>query len=743
MLNPKTEVHPMIWNHFEADRAALGTQYTEEHWDAGSGLSPEALRTELLAIERAMAGQPAIAVKTRLYEKVLASAQLDVDRRDFFPEKLHHDFLLSRIRGRWMKDFRAREMAGLLAETDAATKGLCYTGDADFGHTSPDWEAVLTLGIPGLRARVLAARDEKTALTEAQRLFYACTADTLTATIGFIARLADATDRLAADGDEKMRLVSSSLRHLTVGAPETLLEAMQLSVIFYNLQCNVERDAVRSIGGLDRLFYPFYRRDLACGRLTEAQARELFRYYFFKFYSMHVTANVPFYIGGRLADGSDATNALTYLLVEEYIGLDINDPKIHVRWHKNLPKPLVRLILGSIRDGRNSFVFLNDEVVEGALVALGEAPADARNYTVIGCYEPAALGKEVPCTCTGRVNLPKAVLVAMNGGVDPDTGAAVGAPADPDSYADFDAFYAAVLKQIAAFAAHAEALIIAHERAYPSLNPAPLFSATLADCVARGVDAYSGGAKYNNSAINAICIASTVDALAAVRRLVYEEKKLKLSEFAAVLRDNWQGHAELRQTALHRMPKYGNGDPAVDALAAQVMRDTAACINGKPNGRGGVFRCGFFSIDYRLTFGEKTGATADGRLAGEPLSKNMCAVTAMDREGVTALIRSATAVDYTDTPNGTVLDVVLYAGAVEGDAGICAMETLLETFMARRGFAMQINVLSPAVLRAAQENPEKYATLQVRLCGWNVYFTALSRVEQDEFIRQTENAANA
>lgn len=186
MLNPKTEVHPMLWNHFEADRAALGKQYTEEHWDEDSGLSPEALRTELLAIERTMAGQPAIAVKTRLYEKVLASAQLDVDRRDFFPEKLHHDFLLSRIRGRWMKDFRAREMAGLLAETDAATKGLCYTGDADFGHTSPDWEAVLTLGIPGLRARVLAARDEKTTLTEAQRLFYACMADTLLET--FMAR---------------------------------------------------------------------------------------------------------------------------------------------------------------------------------------------------------------------------------------------------------------------------------------------------------------------------------------------------------------------------------------------------------------------------------------------------------------------------------------------------------------------------------------------------------------------------
>ena len=149
----------MIWNRFEADRTALGTQYTEEHWDEGSGLSPEALRTELLDIERAMAGQPAIAVKTRLYEKVLACARLDVDRRDFFPEKLNHDFLLSRIRGRWIKDFRARDMADLLAETDAAVRGLCYTGDADFGHTAPDWEAVMTLGIPGLRARVLAARE--------------------------------------------------------------------------------------------------------------------------------------------------------------------------------------------------------------------------------------------------------------------------------------------------------------------------------------------------------------------------------------------------------------------------------------------------------------------------------------------------------------------------------------------------------------------------------------------------------
>lgn len=734
----------MIWNHFEEDRAALEKQYTEPHWDESSGLSPDALRTALLKIEAETASQPRIVTKTRLYEKVMESARLDIDPRDFFPERLQHEFLISRIRGRWERDLHATALAPLLAENQTAVDGLCYTGGADFGHTSPDWAAILSLGLPGLLSRIEETRAKKSPPPAEQAVFYDCSADTLRATIRFVSRLADATDALAARGNDKMRLVSDSLRHLTVAAPATLLEAMQLMMIWYNLQTNVERDPIRSLGGLDRLLFPFYRDDLAAGRLTDGAARELFRYFMLKCFAMQVTANIPFYIGGRNADGSDACNALTALIVEEYTKLDIDDPKIHVRFHKGFPEDILKKILASIRDGRNSFVFINDEVVEDALVALGEERSDARNFTVIGCYEPAALGKEIPCTTAGRVNLPKAVLTVMNGGIDPYNGEKVGiVDADPDSYADFDSFYVACKQQISAFADRAMQLIAAHEQYFPALNPAPLLSATFSDCVERGVDAYAGGAKYNNSAINTICIASAVDALIAVKKFVFEEKRLKLSEFAKILQNDWAGQEELRLIALKKLPKYGNGIPEVDALAADVVRFAASCINGRPNGRGGVFRCGCFSIDYRLTFGERTGATADGRHAGEPLSKNMCAVTAMDKEGVTALIHSATEVDYTNTPNGTVLDLVLYAGATEGEAGIDAMEALVKTFIERRGFAVQINVLSPEVLRAAQAEPEKYATLQVRLCGWNVYFTALTRVEQDEFIRQSENAAGA
>ena len=197
----------------------------------------------------------------------------------------------------------------------------------------------------------------------------------------------------------------------------------------------------------------------------------------------------------------------------------------------------------------------------------------------------------------------------------------------------------------------------------------------------------------------------------------------------------------LRLEALRSLPKYGNGIKKVDALGKDLVAFAASMINGKENHRGGVFRLGLFSIDYRITFGERLGATPDGRRNGEMLSKNMCAVTAMDKEGVTALISSVTSIDFTEVPDGTVLDLMLHSSAAEGDAGLLALSALLSVYMKRGGFALQMNIMSPEVLRAAQKEPEKYATLQVRLCGWNVYFTELNKVEQDELIRTCENVS--
>lgn len=256
-----------------------------------------------------------------------------------------------------------------------------------------------------------------------------------------------------------------------------------------------------------------------------------------------------------------------------------------------------------------------------------------------------------------------------------------------------------------------------------------------------GVDAYSGGAKYNNSSINAFGVAETVDALLAVKHLVYQDKKLSYGQLADLLKNNWAGEETLRQWVKIKLPKYGNNDAEADALARRLVDDVSAMINLKPNGRGGIYRCGGFSIDACEFFGKVTGALPNGRLAQEMLSKNMCAVVGADKKGVTGLIQSVTEIDFTRMPNGTVLDVTFHESAVRGEEGLQAMLGTLKVYMQRGGYAIHYNVLDPSVLREAQANPEKYRSLQIRLCGWNVYFVNLTREEQDAFIRRAEHSA--
>ncbi len=727
----------MIFGNFDSSREVLRSIYEAPSWNDESGVQTSELLEGCLKIEKDTENRSRIVTKTLMFEYVLDNARLDVRKEDFFPERLDHDGIIFRIRDRWIRALRRYTMPEILAKHELEQKGLCYTGNLDLGHCAPDWQAILTLGLGGLIKRIEDAA--KADVDEKQAEFYDCCKTTMLAVSRFILRLANEAEKY---GDEKSLLVAKSLRNISSEAPKNILEAMQLMMIYYNLQTNVECEPIRSLGGLDRLLYPYYKNDIANGTFKESEIRELFRFFFYKMYSMKVVANIPFYLGGRLADGSSGINELSYLIVEEYTSLDINDPKIHVRHYDEMPDDFVRLVMSSIRNGRNSFVFVNDNTIEKALIGIGEDPADARNYTVIGCYEPCAAGNEIPCTCAGRANMVKALLTVMNNGVDAYTGKKVGSVTkDADEYKTFDEFYGAVKAQIGTFIDGAIELIRAYEEHYPTVSQAPLISSTFKSCIEKGKDAYDGGAKYNNSSIVAFSVATTVDALVAVKKLVYEEKRFTLSEFAKILENNWSGNELLRLEVLRTLPKYGNGIKEVDALGRDLVAFAASCVNGKKNNRGGVFRLGLFSIDYRITFGERMGATPDGRLDGEMLSKNMCAVTAMDKEGVTALINSVTAIDFSEVPDGTVLDLMLHSSAAEGEAGMNAICALLKIYMMRGGFAMQINVLSPEVLRAAQKEPEKYATLQVRLCGWNVYFTELTKAEQDELIRTCENVS--
>jgi len=185
-------------------------------------------------------------------------------------------------------------------------------------------------------------------------------------------------------------------------------------------------------------------------------------------------------------------------------------------------------------------------------------------------------------------------------------------------------------------------------------------------------------------------------------------------------------------------PKYGNNISETDEMAKDIINFVASQINNKPNGRNGVYRLGLFSIDWRMEYGKKLGASADGRFAGEPVSKKMCASVGMDRNGVTALINSITKFDYSIIPNGTVLDLTLHPSAISGEDGIEVMKNLLRIYLKRGGFALQINALDSETLKKAQADPENYRNLQVRLCGWNVYFLDLDIDSQNDLIRSME-----
>ena len=265
-----------------------------------------------------------------------------------------------------------------------------------------------------------------------------------------------------------------------------------------------------------------------------------------------------------------------------------------------------------------------------------------------------------------------------------------------------------------------------------------MLSATYQSALDRGADLYAGyAAKYNSSSLNAIGLGTAADSLAAIRRLVYEDGVMTLAELRDLLAADWAGKEPLRLAIRNRYPKYGMGDKKTDLLAKGIIEALSGQINGRPNVKGGHWRLGTFSINWRWELGAKTAASADGRHAGDTLSQNTSASFGADKEGATAHLISAAVFDSVHTPNGSVVDIDLHSSAVRGEAGIESLMATLETYFAMGGFSVHYNILDTETLKKAKQNPADYPNLQVRLCGWNVLFSSLSEAEKDEFIARS------
>lgn len=585
----------------------------------------------------------------------------------------------------------------------------------DLSHTCPDWERILTLGATGLLQLAEEKYDKNPSVfNESVLIAYRAFRD-------FIVRFAGIAEKHGRS--DLAGILSGLARH----APQTLHEALQLSLLYFHVQ-EIEGEWVRSFGLFDRQFLPFFEKDMLCGRLTEESAEELLIHYFSFFHaeSKGKDAGTAICFGGLLPgnDTEDGCNKLTYLAWQAFRKLGNPTPKFSLRVNPYTPDEILDFAAQCIQEGQNSMVFANEPLIRKAFLQQGKDRHDLANFVPIGCYEPAIMGKELSCTMTCDYNLAKPAELIF----DDKT-------FSPSSFEEVEKYY---FELLCSTLTDVMSRAVEYEKMWNKVNPSPILSGTMKECMERDLDVSEYGTKYATSGVMCAGLATAVDSLMAIKTMVFDRKMLSFDELRQILANDWQGHEELQLFAGKRSPKWGCGNPEADRIGKKICDTAADLINNTSNAKGGRYQMGLWSIYYCLIFGQSMKATADGRHAGTTVSKNSGCTAGCDSEGIAGLFESLAKVDHSRFPDGAVLDVMLSPAATTGTEGRNYITNLVKTFFANGGMFIHFNILSLKQLQEAQIHPEKYRNLQVRLCGWNVRFIDLSKEHQDWLIHEAE-----
>jgi len=541
--------------------------------------------------------------------------------------------------------------------------------------------------------------------------------------------------------------------HVPAHAPRDFWEALQY-YWFIHLAVITELNPWDSFnpGRLDQHLYSFYKKGLEDGSLSKEKAKELLQLFWIKFNNqpappkVGVTAEESntyndfalINMGGVKADGSDAVNELSYLMLDVVEEMRLPQPSSMVQISKKSPDSFLKRALKIIKTGFGQPSVFNTDVIIQELLRQGKTIEDARNGGASGCVETGAFGKEC-YILTGYFNLVKVLEIALNNGVDPKTGQKIGLQTgDPVEFGSFDELCEAFRKQLNYFV---DVKIKGNniiERLYAEHLPAPFLSLLIDDCVINGKDYNDGGARYNTSYIQGVGLGTITDSLAAICYQVFDNKEITLEELLSALKADFDGNESLRQRLLNKTPKYGNDDEYVDSIMRAVFEAYFEAVDGRPNTKGGAYRINLLPTTVHVYFGKVVGATPDGRRAGEPLSEGVSPVQGADRKGPTAVIKSVSKIDHART-GGTLLNQKFAPDLLADEQGLDRLAHLIRTYFKLDGHHIQFNVVSADTLRDAQKHPEKYRDLMVRVAGYSDYFVDLGVELQNEIIKRTEH----
>ena len=719
---------PYVDNITDVD-TYLRRKFRQDVTDKATGLSQEAIAKRLAAIvaEAKASGESWRVTKAKCFAAEVNEQSIDVSPLDWFPAIAVWDRLKLPIRGVFRK--KADEVNSKVLpdwvkkEWSEGNNDGTWNMWQDFDHSVPDWRVIMALGFPGMKARL-----EKYAVKDDP--FYEGLKIAMDAILSGIDRfIAQGRKNLSARS-ESVRLTKeiACLERLRNGPPQTAYDMMMFVWLYFFYSEHLDGIQCRSLTELDVFLTPYYDADIAAGRTNEAEFREQLKHFLWQWGSISNYWNQPVGFGGTKKDGTSEFNHVSKIILDVMDECALTTPKFLVKVAPNTPDWAWDKMLDMARRHR-SIAFIGEEPTARALKKWSNASdEDCRTMVVRGCYE-FGLRDCVNGTGVGHINFLKPIERILEE-----------AKADKVNWTDFAAFKAEYLRRLADNTDRCRKVAFEFEKVLPDVNPANCMTLSTEHALKTRKDGFANGCpRGNNSGILAVGPGTAVDALLAVKELVYENKEMSLAELGRIMAADWEGHEALRMRMLRSKRKWGNNDPEANALGAELIDCFAGQLNGKPNSKGGRFFASGHSARQYIHLGEKTGATPDGRKKGDEMSKNLSPTMGADTEGATALVATLAASDITKLPGDYPLDMMLHPSVCHGEKGLKAMRSLVEIFHRNGGSVIQFTVFSAEELKDAQAHPEKYENLQVRICGWNVRWNDLSRKEQDAYIRRAEN----
>ncbi len=645
-------------------------------------------------------------------------------------------------------------------------EGNITSGDA---HVAVAYASLLRLGLKDYEKRTreqLAKLDLTDPGSLKRSYFYRAILIVIDAVRSFAARyaaLAEEQAKTAAPPRASELLeMARILRKVPYEPAESFHEAVQ-SLWLVHLILQIESNGHSlSYGRMDQYLYPYYARDLASGRVTEDSACELMTNLWLKTFTINkirswshtqFSAGSPLYqnvtVGGQTRGKKDAVNPMSYLILRSVAQTRLPQPNLTVRYHAGLSEDFMSEAIEVVKLGFGMPAFNNDEIIIPSFIARGVKEEDAYDYSAIGCVETAVPGKwGYRCTGMSFLNFPKSLLIAMNDGVDPQSGKRLvqgaGHFRDMTSYDQLAHAWDVVIRD---FTRHSVIIENACDMVLEADVPDILCSALCEDCIGRGLTLKEGGAVYDYISGLQVGIANLADSLAAIKKLVFEEKRLTPDQLWTALQTDFAGEEgeRIRQMLIHQAPKYGNDDDRVDQLVVDAYNVYIDEIKKYPNTRfgrgpiGGIRYAGTSSISANVGQGRGTLATPDGRHAGEPLAEGCSPSHAMDTHGPTAVFKSVSKLPTAEITGGVLLNQKVTPALLSREENKTKLIALIRAFFnILHGYHVQYNVVSRETLLDAQVHPEDHRDLVVRVAGYSAFFNVLSRQTQDDIIARTE-----